>query len=142
MSNGIEGQRITIQRPGLLQEERGHLNSTDSDVLFYIWAVADRLGVHAVAAECEWAITQLWTVESVCMRAALELSSGALQRVARNLCVSRDAALQQVQIIRGNLTWLENAIQRSKAREYDDTHPTRCVQKECERELPQCLPSQ
>jgi len=59
------------------------------------WAIADRLHIHAVAAECEWAITQLWA--DVCMRAALELSPGALQRVARSLCVWRDTALEQVQ---------------------------------------------
>ncbi len=65
--------------------------------MFRAWAVADRLGVHAVAAECKWDISQLRTDEIVSMRAALELSPGALQCVARSLSAWRDAAIKQVQ---------------------------------------------
>ncbi len=62
-----------------------HLKSIDYDVLFECWAIADRLNVHALAADCEWAMILLWSAEGVHMRAVLELSQGALQRIARSL---------------------------------------------------------
>ncbi len=66
--------------------------STGYDILFECWAVANRLSLHAIAAKCEWAVAQLWERETVYKRAALELSPGALQRIARSLCVGRIAA--------------------------------------------------
>ncbi len=111
---------------GSLQEKRGHLDSTDHDIIFATWAFADRL--HAVAAECEWAITQLWT--DVCMRAALEVSPGALQRVARSLRVWRDAALEQVQKIRTVV-----ADQQYRRDGEYAVYQVRCVRASCQREV-------
>jgi hypothetical protein len=34
--------------------------------------VADRLNLHALAAECEWGLTQLWETKHVYTRAALD----------------------------------------------------------------------
>jgi len=49
---------IASQHSGVLQAEelRWH-QSTDYDILFECWAVADRLNLHALAAECEWGLT-------------------------------------------------------------------------------------
>jgi hypothetical protein len=102
--------------------------------MFSAWAVADRLGVHAVAAHFEWAITQLWTDESVCMRAALELSPGALQRVARSLSAWRVAALEQLQDIRCSVSRLKEEMQRSSATSYL-TSEMQDVQNVCKREV-------
>jgi len=66
------------------------------DILFECWAVADRLGLHKVAAHCEWAMTWMWINDSVCTRAALELSSGALRRIARGLRARMDAGRKQL----------------------------------------------
>jgi hypothetical protein len=89
---------VASQRSGALQakELRWH-ESTDHDILFECWAVADRLSLHALAAQCEWGLTQLWETESVYMRAALDLTPGALQRIARSLCAGRRAAYEQLQ---------------------------------------------
>jgi len=62
----------------------------DYDVLFECWAAADRLRLHAVAAECQWALTMLWDREIVYMRAPMELSLRALQRITRSLCAGMD----------------------------------------------------
>ena len=80
------------------QDEVKHVKSIDYDVLFECWAIADRLSAHALAADCEWAMTVLWSAEGVHMRAVLELSQGALQRVARSLgalCAGTRAARQE-----------------------------------------------
>ncbi len=98
--------------------------------MFDAWAIADRLHRHAVAAECEWAIVQLWT--DMCMRAALELSPGALQRVARSLCVWRDAALKQVQDIR---TVVTRPAPQNRGEETYAIYQVRCVQSYCEHEV-------
>ncbi len=74
----------------------GELQSFDVDILFECWTVADRLGLHNVAAYCEWAITWMWTRDSVCTRAALELSPGALRRIARGLRARMDAGRKQL----------------------------------------------
>ena len=71
-----------------------HHESTGYDILFECWAVADRLSLHAIAAQCKWALAQLWERETAYKRAALELSPGALQRIARSLCVGRTAAFR------------------------------------------------
>ena len=70
----------------MLQKERGNHKSADYDVLFECWEAADRLSLHAVASECEWAVTMLWDNESAYTRAASELSPRALQRISRSLC--------------------------------------------------------
>jgi len=77
---------------GSLQEELGYHQSTGYDILFECWAVADRLNLHAIAADCEWALARLWKSESVYTRAALDLSPGALHRIARSLCTGTEAA--------------------------------------------------
>ncbi len=77
---------------GVLQGDLKYHESTGYDILFECWAVADRLNFHAVAADCEWAVAQLWKSERVYMRDGLDLSPGALQRIARSLCVGPDAA--------------------------------------------------
>lgn len=59
--------------------------SYELDTVFKCWAFADRMSLHAVAANCEWAFTQLWRNKSVHTRAVLELSPGAVHRVARSL---------------------------------------------------------
>ncbi len=59
--------------------------------------MADRLNLHALAAECEWGLTQLWETKHVYMRAALNLSPGALQRIARSLCAGKAGAHKQFQ---------------------------------------------
>ncbi len=79
---------------GVPQGQLLHWQSIDHDILFECWAVADRLGLHAVAAKCEWVLAQLWERETIYKRAALELSPGALQRIARSLCGGRTAAYQ------------------------------------------------
>jgi len=93
---------IASQHSGVLQAEelRWH-QSTDYDILFECWAVADRLNLHALAAECEWGLTQLWETKHVYMRAALDLSPGALQRIARSLCAGKRHAYQQFQSLLG-----------------------------------------
>ncbi len=50
---------VINQRSGLLQTKRDHLESADYDVLFECWRAADSLSRHAVASECEWALTML-----------------------------------------------------------------------------------
>ncbi len=77
---------------GLLQEEVEYHMSTGYDIVFECWAVADRLSLHAIAADCEWALARLWKTESVYTRAALDLSPSALQRIARSLCAGAEAA--------------------------------------------------
>ena len=79
---------------GLQEEVRWH-QSTDHDLLFECWAVADRLDLHALAAQCEWGLTQLWEAKHVYARAALDLSPGALQRVARSLSAGKTGAYKQ-----------------------------------------------
>ena len=59
--------------------------------------MADRLSLHGLAADCEWALTQLWDRENVYTSAALELSQGALQRVACSLRAGIDAARKELQ---------------------------------------------
>jgi len=86
---------VIIQRSGLLQKERDFFRSADYDVLFECWVVADRLSLHAVAAECEWALTMTWEEEDVYTRAATELSPCALQRIARSLCQGMSYARSQ-----------------------------------------------
>jgi len=86
---------VIIQRSGLLQKERDFFRSPDYDVLFECWVVADRLSLHAVAAECEWALTMTWEEEDVYTRAATELSPCALQRIARSLCQGMSYARSQ-----------------------------------------------
>ena len=96
---GTAPARALRQRPGLLQDDMKHVKSIDYDILFECWAVADRLNVHALAADCEWAMTVLWSAEGVHMRAVLELSRGALQRIARSLgalCAGARAAREEV----------------------------------------------
>ena len=83
----------------MLQVQLEFLKGIDYDVLFECWAIADRLSVHALAADCEWAMTLLWSAESVHTRAVLELSQGALLRIARSLgalCVGASAARKEV----------------------------------------------
>ena len=70
----------------LLQGDLKFHERTGYDIIFECWAVADRLSLHALAADCEWALTRLWQIPSVYMRAGLDLSPGALQRIARSLC--------------------------------------------------------
>ena len=82
-----------------MQAERNLLQSTDYDVLFECWAVADRLSLHAVAADSGWALSQLWEEERVYTRAALELSKGALQRVARSLWVAQHGATKKLRAL-------------------------------------------
>jgi hypothetical protein len=69
----------------VLEKSRRH-QSTENDLLFECWGVADRLSLHAVASACEWALTMLWEEQTVYARAAKELSKHALQRIARSLC--------------------------------------------------------
>ena len=59
--------------------------SFELDAVFECLAFADRMSLHAVAAKCEWALTQLWRDKSVHTRAVLELSPEAVHRVARSL---------------------------------------------------------
>ncbi len=66
--------------------------------------MADKLSLHDIAALCEWAMTQLWEKEAVYTRAALELSPGALQRIARSLCAGLADARQQLHSLRGGVT--------------------------------------
>jgi hypothetical protein len=68
--------------------------------------------------------------ESVCRRAALELSPGALQRIARSLCVWRDAALEQVEVIRKSIADLRSESSGELAK-----HQVRSVRNGCEREV-------
>jgi len=77
---------------GLLQEELEYHQSTGYDILFECRAVADKLSLHVIAADCEWALARLWKTESVYTRAALDLTPSALQRIARSLCAGTDAA--------------------------------------------------
>jgi len=72
---------------------KGRHRSFEVDILFKSWAVADRLSLHSFAAQCEWALAQLWGERSVYAR-ALELSPGAVHRIARSLCVGLYAARQ------------------------------------------------
>ena len=84
---------VINQRAGLLlQKERDNHRGADFDVLFECWGAADRLSLHAVAAECEWALTMLWDNETVYMRAAVDLSPRAQQRIARSLCAGMHEA--------------------------------------------------
>ena len=99
-------------------------------MLFAAWAVADRVYRHALAAECEWAIMQLWTDESVYKRAALELSSDALHRIARGL----SAALQQLQDIRHSVSRLKEEMQRSTVTSFL-TSEMQDVENVCKREV-------
>jgi len=86
-------QAIVLRRySSVLQEELEYHQSTGYDILFECWAVADRLSLHAIAADCEWALAQLWMKKSVYTRAARELTPGALQRIARSLCARIEAA--------------------------------------------------
>ncbi len=62
---------------GSLQEDLKYHQSTGYDILFECWAVADKLSLQAVAADCEWALARLWNSELVNTRAALDLSPGA-----------------------------------------------------------------
>jgi hypothetical protein len=71
--------------------------SSEVDILFECWAVADRLGLHKVAAHCEWAMASVWTEAGVHARAALELSPGAVRRITRSLRARMDAASQELQ---------------------------------------------
>ncbi len=87
---------VARQRSGSLQGWDYHW-SIEYDVLFETWAVADRLSLHRLAAQCEWALAQLWKEEKVYARAVRELSPGALQRIARSLCAGMEAARQQLQ---------------------------------------------
>jgi len=85
----------------LLQEDLEYHESTGYGILFECWAVADRLSLHDIAADCEWALAQLWIKKSVYTRATHDLSPGALQRIARSLCARVEAArkvLERVQI--------------------------------------------
>jgi len=91
-------------RSGLLQEERKYYTSTGYGILLECWAVADKLSLHDIAALCEWALTQLWEKEAVYMRAAIELSPGALQRIARSLAAGLADARQQLRSLKGGVT--------------------------------------
>ncbi len=83
------------QRSDLLQEEGEH-QSSEVDILFECWAVADRLGLHKVAAHCEWAMAHMWVEASVRTRAALELSPGAVRRIARNMRARMDSGNKEL----------------------------------------------
>lgn len=72
--------------------ERTYLQSIDYDVLFECWAIANGLSLHAMAADSEWALTQVWREERVYARAALDLSKNALQRIARSLWIAQNGA--------------------------------------------------
>jgi hypothetical protein len=76
--------------------------STDYDILFECWAVADRLSLHAIAADCEWALAQLWEAKSVYTRAVRHLSPGALQRIARSLSAGTDAVRNELAKLQQN----------------------------------------
>ena len=77
---------VRTERSGALQKQRDYLTVADCDVLFECWGATDRLSLHALAAECEWALAMLWDRETVYTRAVTELSPRALQRIARSLC--------------------------------------------------------
>ncbi len=81
-----------------LQGELEYHKSTGYDILFECWAVADKLSLHVIAADCEWALARLWKTESVYTRAALDLSPSALQRIARSLCAGAEAARNESQM--------------------------------------------
>ena len=91
-------------RSGALQEERLYYKGAGYGTLFECWAVADSLSLHDLAALCEWALTQLWDKEAVYTRAALELSPGALQRIARGLSAGLADARQQLRSLKGGVT--------------------------------------
>jgi hypothetical protein len=93
-ANIIAPVAVTRHSSGAPQGELSYQSSTGYDILFECWAIADRLSMHAAAAQCEWVLAQLWERETAYKRAALELSPGALQRIARSLCVGRTAAYQ------------------------------------------------
>ena len=80
---------------GLLQEDLENHASTGYDIIFKSWAVADKLSLHSIAADCEWALAKLWKTEKVYTRAVLDLSPGALQRIARSLCAGAEAARKE-----------------------------------------------
>jgi len=84
----------------LLQEDLEYHQSTGYDILFEGWAVADKLGLHAIAADCEWALAKLWQKKEVSMRAAEVLSQDAMHRVTRSAhtgCHAVHRALLEVQ---------------------------------------------
>ena len=69
---------------GLLQEDLEYHQSTGYDILLECWELADKLGLHAIAADCEWALAKLWQKKEVSMRAAEVLSQDAMHRITRS----------------------------------------------------------
>ena len=81
----------------MLQEDLEYHKSTGYDIIFECWAVADKLSLQAIAADCEWALAKLWPTERVYKRAVLDLSPCALQRIARSLCACTEATRKQLE---------------------------------------------
>ena len=109
---------MATHRSGLLQEDLEYHKSTGYDIIFECWAVADRLSLHVIAADCEWATAKLWNTESVYARAAQDLSPGALHRIARSLCAGTDAAckaLDRVQELADQGLHIGNELKNAKS---------------------------
>ncbi len=113
------------QRFDLLQKEPEH-QSSEVDIVFKCWAVADRLGLHKVAAHCEWAMAHMWVVVSVRTRAALELSPGAVRRIARNMRARIDAGhkelLRALPYAEGLLPCSSEGIKRKLVPKLENVH--------------------